>query len=414
MQSPPASIVIPTRARLPYLEVALASIVREAHGLGAEVLVIDDAGPSPAARELDERLGARYEPHPRPLGLNVARNTGVERSQGELVVFVDDDVRACAGWLQALLDAARAASRRWTCSRARSCAAWRARAAQRAVASAPPITTLELGAARHRHARLRGARTWRSAVPPWIGWGRSTSRSSTAATSRSGRNACARKSPDARVLYVAGASVAHRRAGADARLRSLARGAYVRGRAARRFDARRGVAPPLAAELPTLAGCVGHVVRRRCPAGTDDGRPQRRPPAGGAARTPPTARGRRPAASKHRAARPPARTSCRARAAPSAGSTARAARRRCGARRVGAAQRPAAAPGAGGTPRRHRCGACWSSASSVRSAATLAAAIRDGAGALAPRRRAAHLRCRRPRQVREPQPAARRARRRGT
>src|ERR1700722_4893590 len=106
--SPPASIVIPTRARPDYLEVALSSIAPQAEGAGAEVLVIDDAGSSPATRALVERHGARYEPHPGPLGLNVARNTGVERSSGELVVFVDDDVRVRPGWLQALLDAARA------------------------------------------------------------------------------------------------------------------------------------------------------------------------------------------------------------------------------------------------------------------------------------------------------------------
>ena len=73
--------------------------------------------------------------------------------------------------------------------------------------------------------------------------------------------------PGARVLYVAGASVEHRRVGADARLRRLARAAYTRGRAARRFDAWRGQAPPLSSEVLTLAGCLGHVVRRRCPAG---------------------------------------------------------------------------------------------------------------------------------------------------
>ena len=94
----PASIVIPTRARPDYLEIALSSIVPQAAAAGAEVLVIDDAGPSPAMRALVERLGARYEPHPGPLGLNVARNTGVERSTGELVVFVDDDVRVRPGW----------------------------------------------------------------------------------------------------------------------------------------------------------------------------------------------------------------------------------------------------------------------------------------------------------------------------
>ena len=103
----PASIAIPTRARPDYLEIALSSIVPQAAAAGAEVLVIDDAGPSPAMRALVERLGARYEPHPGPLGLNVARNTGVERSRSELVVFVDDDVRVRPGWLRALLDAAR-------------------------------------------------------------------------------------------------------------------------------------------------------------------------------------------------------------------------------------------------------------------------------------------------------------------
>src|SRR5712691_371471 len=103
----PASIVIPTRGRLPYLEVALASIAPAALQAGAEVLVVDDAGASPEARALAARFGARYEPHTESRGLNVARNTGVERSDGELVVFVDDDVRVSPGWLAALLGAAR-------------------------------------------------------------------------------------------------------------------------------------------------------------------------------------------------------------------------------------------------------------------------------------------------------------------
>src|ERR1700678_1350665 len=102
----PASIVIPTRDRLPYLEVALASIAPQASARGAEVLVVDDSGGSDGARELAARFGARYRAHPRPLGLNVARNTGVEQTDGELVVFVDDDVRARPGWLDALLHAA--------------------------------------------------------------------------------------------------------------------------------------------------------------------------------------------------------------------------------------------------------------------------------------------------------------------
>jgi hypothetical protein len=85
--------------------------------------------------------------------------------------------------------------------------------------------------------------------------------------------------PSARVLYVAGAALRHRRSPADARLRALCRAARARGRAARRFDTWRretdrqgngqeGEQPPtLLRELHTLAACIGHVVRYRCPAG---------------------------------------------------------------------------------------------------------------------------------------------------
>src|SRR5207248_10723994 len=64
-------------------------------------------GSSAEARALAQRFGARYAPHPAPLGLNAARNTGVARSDGELVIFVDDDIRASRRWLTALLEAAR-------------------------------------------------------------------------------------------------------------------------------------------------------------------------------------------------------------------------------------------------------------------------------------------------------------------
>ena len=69
------------------------------------------------------------------------------------------------------------------------------------------------------------------------------------------------------VLYVAGAALEHRRAGPDARLRSLSRAAFARGRASRRFDSFRREAPSRGAELLTLGGCLGHVLRHRCPAG---------------------------------------------------------------------------------------------------------------------------------------------------
>ena len=261
----PASIVIPTRERLAYLRVALESIAPAARACAAELLVVDDAGESAAVRELCERVGARYLPHPGPLGLNVARNTGVEHSAGELVVFLDDDVRADHGWLHALLEAARSHPDVDVFTgpiRARL----EGRAPRGCGREAPPITTLELGPqdtdARFAWgANMAIRRRALERVGPFD-----------VALEHGGdeqewQERLRAADPAARVLYVAGAGVEHRRAGEDARLGALCRGAAARGRAARRFDARRGRAPTLAQELATLARCAAHVLRRRCPAG---------------------------------------------------------------------------------------------------------------------------------------------------
>ena len=265
----PASIAIPTRARPDYLEIALSSIVPQAAAAGAEVLVIDDAGPSPAMRALVERLGARYEPHPGPLGLNVARNTGVERSRSELVVFVDDDVRVRPGWLRALLDAAREHPEvdvftgpieprlegRGAGGRIRGCGR-----------EGPPITSLDLGPDDTNTRYAWGANmTIRRSALARVGPFEIALEHGGDEQEWQDRLRAAR--PDARVLYVAGAALEHRRAGPDARLRSLARGAYARGRASRRFDSFRDEAPSRGGELRTLGGCLGHVLRRRCLAG---------------------------------------------------------------------------------------------------------------------------------------------------
>jgi GT2 family glycosyltransferase len=264
-KSPPASIVIPTRGRPAYLEVALVSIVPQARAAGAEVLVIDDGGPTTEARAQVERLGARYEPHARPLGLNVARNTGVERSAGELVVFVDDDVQADRAWLSALLASAREhldvdvftgpIRPRLEGRPPRTCGR-----------EGPPITTLDLGESdiETRYAWGANMAIRRSALERVGAFDVTLEHGG---DEQEWQDRLRAREPGARVLYVAGAAVDHRRTATDARLRALARTAYARGRAARLFDARRAQAPAPGAELTTLAGCTWHVVRRRCPAG---------------------------------------------------------------------------------------------------------------------------------------------------
>jgi GT2 family glycosyltransferase len=263
-----ASIVIPTRARLDYLEVALASIAPQATAAKADLLVIEDDHPSPAIRGIAERFGARYLAHTKPLGLNAARNTAIAHSSGELIVFVDDDVEVRPGWLPALLRAAQQHPEVQIFTgpihpRLEGRGGWSRRSCGR---EGPPITSLELGP--HDTDQLRYA------------WG---------ANMAVRRGAVERIGPfdatlgiygdeqewqdrlrthgEGGVLYVADAALEHRRSPADARLAALAKAARFRGGASRRFDAWRGQAPSLSRELITLAGCCGHVLRRRCPAG---------------------------------------------------------------------------------------------------------------------------------------------------
>jgi GT2 family glycosyltransferase len=263
--NPTASIVIPTRERPDYLEVALASIAPQAAAAGAEVLVVHDDPPSPAVRAVAGRFGASYLAHDRHLGLNAARNTGVANSHGELVVFVDDDVEVRPGWLQALTRAAREHPHaqvftgpvhpRLEGSPPRSCGR-----------EGPPVTALDLGPEdtdRVRYAWGANMAVRRGALERV---GPFDTALAGGGDEQEWQDRLRSQGAD-QVLYVAAAALDHRRSPADARLRPLARAARARGRASRRFDAWREEAPGLPRELRTLAGCVGHVVRRRCPAG---------------------------------------------------------------------------------------------------------------------------------------------------
>ncbi len=280
--------MIPTRGRPDYLAVALTSIAPQAQATRTEIVVVDDAGPSSAMQALVERAGARYEPHPAPLGLNVARNTGVERTSGDLVVFVDDDVEVAPGWLGALLEAARGHPEAEVLAGPIHARLEGSRAPRGCGRELPPITTLDLGPADTYDIRFawganmairRGALMRVGPFDTTLEYGgdeqewqerlrAGRAADSTGAGAAAGTEAAAAaQTTDRRTLYVAAAALDHRRAGDDARLPSLARAARARGRASRRFDARRGQAPSLTRELRTLLGCLGHVARRRCPLG---------------------------------------------------------------------------------------------------------------------------------------------------
>jgi GT2 family glycosyltransferase len=256
---PTASIVIPTRGRAGYLDVALRSIAAQAERAGAELIVVDD-GSDEDTRRVAERHGAHYHVHARPRGPNAARTTGFDAARGPLLVLVDDDVEAPEGWLASLLEAAAShpdhevfggpIRPRLEGGGVRSCGR-----------EGPPITFLDLG-----DADCDAEVVW-------------------SANMAIRRSALARIGPfdptldiygdeeewlrryraaGGRVRYVAAAGLDHRRAPADSGLRALVAAAYRRGRHSRRFDARQDRPPRLGHEVAVLAGCGWHIVRRRC------------------------------------------------------------------------------------------------------------------------------------------------------
>ena len=260
--SPTASIVIPTRGRPGYLDVALASVVPQADRAGAEVLVVSD-GDEPATRAVATRRGARVIGLTEPSGANAARNAGVATARGPLLIFLDDDIEAPAGWLDAVIAGAAGAPSHDVFGgpiRARI-EGGGPRACGR---EPPPITTLDFGA-RDQDVKL----VWSANMAVRR---RTLDRIGRFDESLAG---CGEEedwqlryaAQGGRVRYLARAGVDHRRTAADARLRALSRAAYGRGRAARRYDVVKGSAPSTAAELRTLTGCAWHIVRRRCAIG---------------------------------------------------------------------------------------------------------------------------------------------------
>jgi GT2 family glycosyltransferase len=257
---PKASIIVPTRARAGYLDVALASIAPQAADAAAEVLVVDD-GPGAATAEVALRHGAHYVAHASSRGLNAARNTGIDAARGSLLVFVDDDVRVRPGWLAALLSAdalaepdvgvltgpihARFEDHAW-----RSCGR-----------EAPPITTQDLGPADRDVPHAWGANMAVRRAGLELAGRFDESRELYGDEQEWQQRLAA---AGGRIRYVAAAALEHRRAGDDARLRSLSAAAYRRGQASRRFDVFKATAPSPAHELRVIAGCAVHPLRYRC------------------------------------------------------------------------------------------------------------------------------------------------------
>jgi GT2 family glycosyltransferase len=234
----------------------------QASAAGVDVLVISD-GDDDRTAEVVARHGARLLSLPGGAGANAARNEGVRRIGGDPIVFVDDDVLAPPGWLQALLSGVDAAPdydvfggpirARLEGGGPRACGR-----------ESAPITTLELGpddrdAELVWSANMAVRRRAFERVGPF----------DAALLGRGEEEEWQRRyaAQGGQTRYLARAGLEHRRTAEDATVRVLARAAYGHGRSGRRYDVRKGTAPPLRGELRTLLGCGYHTLRRRCAIG---------------------------------------------------------------------------------------------------------------------------------------------------
>jgi GT2 family glycosyltransferase len=257
---PSASIIIPTRSRPDYLEVALASVAPQAARAGAEVIVVDD-GRLERNAQLAERFGARYLSLGEPRGLNAARNAGIESAAGELLAFIDDDVAVHDGWLDALIAAAGSQPDVGVFT-GPILARFEGRSRRVCGREGPPITHTDYGESDRDVPRAWGAnltirRSAIAKVGPFDPHRRVWSGDEEEWEERHLR-------AGGRIRYIAAAGLDHRRTAADASTRALMAVAMARGREARDYDEEEGRAPSLARELRVFAGCLWHTLRRRC------------------------------------------------------------------------------------------------------------------------------------------------------
>jgi glycosyltransferase involved in cell wall biosynthesis len=108
VEDPAVTVIIATRNRSAYLDVALSSLVTQDYEAPFEILIVDN-GSTDDTRALldgwcrtDERIRVVCEPEP---GLSNAKNAGVAAAEGRVLVFTDDDVVLDRRWLATLVSA---------------------------------------------------------------------------------------------------------------------------------------------------------------------------------------------------------------------------------------------------------------------------------------------------------------------
>ncbi len=102
------SVAIPTYKRPKYIIDALKSVLFQKTNFSYEILILDNACDPSLKNNIEKQaeetsIPIHYFPIPE-IGLHNGRNTAALVAKGEIIVYIDDDIIAPQGWLQALCD----------------------------------------------------------------------------------------------------------------------------------------------------------------------------------------------------------------------------------------------------------------------------------------------------------------------
>ncbi|HVT31933.1 MAG TPA: glycosyltransferase [Rhodanobacteraceae bacterium] len=100
---PRVSIVIPVFNKIAYTSACLRSVAEHASAIPFEVIVVDDSSTDRTAERLADIEGIRTIRNAENLGFVGSCNAGAAAARGEFVLFLNNDTRVTAGWLDALV-----------------------------------------------------------------------------------------------------------------------------------------------------------------------------------------------------------------------------------------------------------------------------------------------------------------------
>jgi GT2 family glycosyltransferase len=101
--TPRVSIVIPVYGKIAYTSACLRSLAEHAGAIPFEVVVVDDCSSDRTQERLADVEGIRVLRNAENLGFIGSCNAGAAAAKGELVLFLNNDTRVTAGWLEALV-----------------------------------------------------------------------------------------------------------------------------------------------------------------------------------------------------------------------------------------------------------------------------------------------------------------------